>query len=100
MKHQPSARKKDFQIDLQSCGGRTLTVARNSWIAEGGGEAVGRQYPVCMRTGKQRLGHVIPPSFIKHGLEDKLETLNHNTTYWQRDLSHMCIHPYPIAGHL
>lgn len=39
----PSARKKDFQTDLQSCGGSTLTVARNSWIAGGGGEAVGRQ---------------------------------------------------------
>lgn len=41
------------KIDLQSCGGSIRTVARNSWIAEGGGDAVGRQYPVCMRTGKQ-----------------------------------------------
>lgn len=29
--------------DLQSCGGKTLITARNSWIADGGGEAVGRQ---------------------------------------------------------
>lgn len=33
----------DSYGDLQSCGGRTLTVAHNSWIAGGGGEAVGRQ---------------------------------------------------------
>lgn len=31
------------QMNLQSRGGSTLIVARNSWMAEGGGEAVGRQ---------------------------------------------------------
>lgn len=28
---------------LLSCGGNTRMVARNSWMAGGGGEAVGRQ---------------------------------------------------------
>lgn len=35
--------KVELNIDLQSCGGSTRIVARNSWIAGGGGEAVGRQ---------------------------------------------------------
>jgi len=30
-------------VDLLSWGGKTLIVARSSWIAAGGGDAVGRQ---------------------------------------------------------
>lgn len=36
-------RKEELHIDIQSCGGKTRIVARNSRIAGGGGEAVGRQ---------------------------------------------------------
>lgn len=48
-----ACKKDQPKTDSQSCGGSMRTVARNSWIAEGGGDAVGRQYPVCIRTGKQ-----------------------------------------------
>ena len=71
-------------------------VARNSWIAGGGGEAVSRQQPVCMRTRKQNITTCV----ISHrSTSIQLTRKQWDITYQQQDLNHMYTHLFPTAVH-